>query len=168
LPVQFNADEFIPTQRDELRVKIDKILDDFMEPLYNNTIIDEIKSLARASNLPQGFIDGIKFRKTGSNKGEVINTWGTQQKPLARWFNYGTKSHWIAPVKAKALHWLSKIGIHSKAIFFQGGTKSGTDLFSKGHYVSGISKTEVMERGYQIGSKRLAIEAGKLVEQELT
>ncbi len=165
--VQFDSNKFIPPQRKELEEKINKILDDFLEPLMNSTIVEEIKSLAKASNLPQGFIDGVKFRRTEPNKGEIINTWGSKEKPLALWFNDGTKSHWIAPVKAKALHWLSKVGIHPQAIFFRGGTKAGTNLFSKGHYVSGIVATHAMERGYSIGKKRLAIESGKLVEREL-
>ena len=166
MTIEFNTQEYIPTQKRELEEKINKILDDYMEPLYNATVIDEIKSLAKASNLPQSFIDGVKFRRTAPNQGEVINTWGTKEKPLAKWFNDGTKAHWIAPLK-KVLSWLSKAGSHASAIFYQGGTKPGTRLFSKGHYVSGIAKTEVMEKGYQLGKKRLSVEAAKIVESEL-
>jgi len=167
LPIEFNANEFLPPQEKELEEKLNKILDDFMEPLMKFTIVEEIKNLAKASNLPQAFVDGVKFRRTAPNEGEIINTWGTKEKPLAKWFNDGTKAHWIAPVKKKALHWLAKIGGFAKAIFFQGGTKTGSNLFSKGHYVSGIPKTEVMQRGFAIGKKRLVIEAGKIVESEL-
>jgi len=168
MPITFNKNEFLPTQREELKVEIDKILDTYMEPLMKFTIVEEIKNLAKASNLPQAFIDGVKFRRTAPNEGEIINTWGSQEKPLARWFNDGTRAHWIAPVRKKALHWLAKSGRFAKAIFFQSGVKSGTDLFSMGHYVSGIVATHSMERGFEIGKKRLAIEAGKLVEQELS
>ena len=166
MSVQLNAEEFLPTQREEVRKEIDKILDDFMEPLVNFTIIAEIKSIAQAANIPQGFIDGVKFVKTGPNKGNVINTWGTDEKPLAIWFNYGTTQHWIEPKTAKVLAWQGKGGRNPSAIYFQGEKNIGT-MFSKGHYVSGVPRTEAMERGFNIGKKRMAAEAGKIVSKEL-
>jgi len=167
LSVQLKSDEFIPTQREEIRKSIDEILDDFMEPLVNFTIILEIKSIALAANMPQGFIDGVKFVKTGKNKGQVINTWGTDEKPLAIWFNYGTLLQiWIEPVKAKALAWEGEGGTHATAIFFQGEKSAGTK-FSKGHFISGVPRVEAMERGFNIGKERMAVEAGKIVKKEL-
>lgn len=166
MSVILNSDEYIPSQREEIKIEINRILDDFMEPLINFTIIAEIKAIAAAANIPQSFIDGVKFRKTGPNKGQVINTWGTTDKPLAKWFNYGTTMHWIAPVNKKALAWGGKSGSHATAIFFQGGEPEGTK-FSKGHYVSGVPRTEAMERGFNIGKKRLALEAGKIIQKEL-
>lgn len=166
MSIQLNADEYIPTQREEVRKEIDSILDDFLEPLVNFTIITEIKSIAQAANIPQGFIDGVKFVKTGKNKGIVINTWGTDEKPLAIWFNYGTVQHWIEPKSGGVLAWEGKSGTHATAIFFQGEKNTGT-LFSKGHYVSGVPRTEAMERGYNIGKARLAEEASKIIQREL-
>lgn len=166
MSVQLKADEFIPTQREEVKKEIDIILDDFMEPLINFTIIAEIKSIAMGANLPQGFIDGVKFRRTGPNKGQVINTWGTDEKPLAIWFNYGTTMHWIEPKPGGVLAWEGKSGSHATAIYFQGEKSAGT-MFSKGHYVSGVPRTEAMERGYNIGKKRLAEEASKIIQKEL-
>jgi len=164
--VQLNADEFIPTQREEIRKEIDEILDDFMEPLVDFTIITEIESIAQAANIPQGFIDGVKFVKTGPNQGDVINTWGTEEKPLAIWFNYGTVQHWIEPKNSKVLAWEGKSGSHATAIYFQGEKNTGT-MFSKGHYVSGVPRTEAMERGFNIGKERLSAEASKIVQKEL-
>lgn len=166
MSVQLKSDEFIPTQREEVRKEIDKILDDFMEPLVNFTIITEIKAIAQAANIPQGFIDGVKFVKTGANKGDVINTWGTDEKPLAIWFNYGTTMHWIEPKPGGVLAWEGSGGKHATAIYFQGEKSAGTK-FSKGHYVSGVPRTEAMERGYNIGKKKLAEEAAKIVQKEL-
>jgi len=166
--VVFSANEFIPTQREELKKEINKILDDFMEPLVNATIIDEIKSVAQAANLPQSFIDGVKFRKTGENIGEVINVWGTVDKPLAKWFNYGTTQHWIEPKDPEGvLAFPASQGRNASAIFFKGESKGKDTLFSKGHYVSGVPRTEAMEIGYNVGKKRLAVEAGKIIEKEL-
>jgi len=168
MPLVLDASEFIPTQREDIRKEIDVVLDDFMEPLVDSTIIAEIKALGYAANMPQSFIDGVKFRKTEANKGVVINTWGTEEKPLAKWFNYGTTTHWIQPKDPEGvLAWTATTGSHATAIFFMGESKQGDTLFSKGHYVSGVPRTEVMERGFQIGKKRLVVEAGKIVRDEL-
>jgi hypothetical protein len=166
MSIQLISNEFIPTQREDIRKKIDQILDDFMEPLVNATIIREIKSIAEAANIPKGFIEGVKFKKTGKNIGVVINTWGNEKTPLAKYFNYGTTQHWIEPVNKKALAWQGKSGRNASAIYFQSGDEDGTK-FSKGHYVSGVPKTEAMERGYNIGKKALGIEAGRIIEREL-
>lgn len=167
MPLIIDTKEFIPTQREDSQKQIDKVLDDFMEPLMKNTIVAQIKALGFAANLPQAFMDGVKFIKTEKNKGQIINTWGTEEKPLAKWFNYGTIQHWIEPTQAQALAWSATSGRNPQAIFFQGEAKEGDMMFSKGHYVSGVPKTEVMERGFNIGKKQLAVEAGNIVRNEL-
>lgn len=168
MSVVLNSEEYVPTQREDIRKETDKILDDFMEPLVNQTIIPEIKSIAMAANIPQGFIDGVKFKRIGPNKFQVINTWGTDEKPLAIWFNYGTVQHWIQPTKpGGVLAWQAKEGTHATAIYFQGESKQKDTLFSKGHYVSGVPRTEAMEIGFNVGKARLAAEAGRIVEREL-
>jgi len=168
MSVVLNSAEYIPTQREEVRKEVDKILDDFMEPLVNQTIITEIKSIAMAANIPQGFIDGVKFRKTGPNQGQVINTWGTTEKPLAIFFNYGTVDHWIEPTKpGGVLAWPAAEGSHATAIYFQGESKEGDTLFSKGHFVSGVPRTEAMEIGFNLGKKIMAEEAAAIIEREL-
>lgn len=169
MPLVLDTSEYIPTQREEVRKEIDVVLDDFMEPLVDSTIIAEIKALGYAANMPQSFIDGVKFRKTEANKGVVINTWGTEEKPLAKWFNYGTTTHWIQPKDPEGvLAWQAGgEGSSAAAIFFRGESRKGDTLFSKGHYVAGVPRTEVMERGFQIGKKRLVVEAGKIVKDEL-
>jgi len=167
MSVVLNSAEFIPTQREEVRKEIDKILNDFMEPLMNATIVAEIKAIADAANMPQGFKDGVKFVRTDNNKGQIINTWGTDEKPLARYFNYGTTMHWIEPVTAKALAFPGTSGRNATAIYFQGEKTPAGTMFSKGHYVSGVPRTEAMEIGFRTGKKRLAEEAAKIVKKEL-
>ncbi len=168
MPLTLDSSEYIPTQRQDAKDTIDAILDDYMESLFNATVIQEIKALAYAANMPQSFISGVKFRRTEANRGEVINTWGTEEKHLALWFNEGTVQHWIEPTNPDGvLAWQAVGGKHASAIFFQGESKEGDTLFSKGHYVSGVPKTEVMQRGYEIGKKRLGEEAGRIVRAEL-
>ncbi len=166
MSVQLNANEYIPTQREKVKIEINKILDDFMIPLMNYTIVAEIKSIAAAANIPKSFANGVKFVRTAPNKGKIINTWGTDKVPLAKYFNYGTTKHWIAPVNATALAWSGK-GTHATAIFFEGSGNKKDTIFDKGHYVSGVPRTEAMEIGFRIGKKRLAEEAAKLIQKEL-
>jgi hypothetical protein len=168
MSVVFDSNQFIPTQRENLKKEIDEILDDFMEPLVNATIIEEIRVIADAANVPKSFAEHVKFIKTGPNIGKIINTWGTEDNPLARYFNYGTSTHWIEPLTADGvLAWEATEGRNPSAIYFQGQSEEGDVLFSKGHYVAGVPRTEVMERGFNIGKKRLVVEAGKLVQKEL-
>lgn len=166
--VQLNVNEYIPTQREEIKLEINRILDDFMQPLVDSTIIAEIMAIGFAAAVPKSFLDGVKFIKTAPNKGKVVNIWGTIKNPLARYFNYGTSTHWIEPKEeGGVLAFPATGGRNASAIFFQGESAEGDMMFSKGHYVSGVPRTEVMERGFQIGKKRLAVEAGNIIQREL-
>lgn len=168
MTVTIDPTQFIPTQREDLRIQINEILDANMENLFNEYVVDEIRIIAAAANMPRHFIDGVKFVKTGKNQGEIINIWGTKDEPLAKWFNYGTTMHWIEPLDPDGvLAFPATGGKNASAIFFQGGQQEGDTMFSKGHYVSGVPRTEVMEIGYRVGSKRLSVEASKIVDKEL-
>lgn len=137
-----------PATREYLITNLDTLMNDF--------VVFEVVAAARASNLPLEFIAGIKWKRTGDLSGKIVNMWGTADKPLAKWFNNGTPDHWIAPLKpGGVLAWEATFGRHAKAIFFMGEAKEGTMLFSKGHFVSGLDKTEAMERGIANGFKRL-------------
>ena len=140
MPVTINPNEFLPTQRADLKEKINNILDAYMQQLFDEYIVTEIRVISAAGNLPKHFIDGVKFIKTGKNEGEVVNTWGSKEKPLAKWFNYGTITHWIEPKTVDGvLAFPNSSGRNASAIYFQGsGNKQGDMLFSKGHYVSGV------------------------------
>jgi len=168
MTLTLSSDQYLPTQRQEIKDRIDNILDGLMDSLYNEFIVDEIRVIAAAANMPRAFIAGIKFVKIGRNKGEIVNTWGTKKEPLAKWFNYGTTTHWIEPKTADGvLAFPASGGRNATAIFFKGSSKAGDMMFSKGHYVSGVPRTEVMEIGYNIGSRRLAEEAAKITSKEL-
>lgn len=146
----------------EAKRKVNDQLDKGMEGYYNNFVIPEIMRISRASNLPEQFINGFKFVKTARNRGKIINTWGTPNKPLAKWFNYGTKAKiWIQPKKeGGVLAWASKGasgGRNPSAINYQSlkTPKKGATIFDKGHYISGQPKTEAMERGVESSKKSL-------------
>lgn len=102
-------------------------------------VVNEIKSVSRAMNLPQHFIDGVKVVIVGPLHVKIINTWGTPELPLAKFFNDGTIDHFIAPLGPWLLHWITELGTHAR---------------SAGHMVRGIQKTEAMEIGMRLGMKR--------------
>jgi len=94
MSIQLDSDTLgTPTQNSEAKKIVNQIIDENMEFLVNTYMIPELRSVALSSNLPDGFVIGIKFVKTGTNEGKIINTWGTEEKPLALWFNYGTRDH---------------------------------------------------------------------------
>jgi len=133
--------------RDYLVKNLDAIMIDF--------VVFEAVAAAKASNLPLEFIDGIKWKRTGRLSGKIINSWGSADKPLAKWFENGTPDHWIEPLSpGGVLAWTATFGRNASAIFFMGSKKVGQTLFSKGHYVTGIPKSEAMTRGIAAGFKR--------------
>lgn len=129
--------------------KVNRILDENMSFLVNSYLIPELRAVAMSSNLPDGFVIGIKFVKTGDNEGKIINTWGTEDLPLALWFNYGTKDH--GSLGNWALHWKDKT--------------TGKDIYAM--YVRGVPKTLAMEIGMEIGEKRLKSEVPRFIERQL-
>jgi hypothetical protein len=67
----------------------------------------------------------IRKKITGTNKGEVYIE-GKRNNEVAKYNHFGTEAHFVAPIRAKALHWVM----------------GGKDYYSKGHMVSGIIGTE--------------------------
>ena len=112
-------------------------IDEHLDEMMFKYVITEIKIIAMAMNMPQGFIDGVKFVRTGRFTVKIINTWGTREKPLALWFNYGTRDH--GPKYADRLHWIDKL--------------TGKHIFAK--WVRGVPKTLAMERGIEAGMSKL-------------
>ena len=111
--------------------------------------------MGRAANLPKEFQDAIRIEQKDDGY-VLVNDWtGKNGEPLSIWFEYGTRDHWVEPK--------SKDGVlafpapknqkHGSAIYYESGAE-GT-IFSKGHYVSGLPKTEAMHRGLDAGVERL-------------
>ncbi len=151
--------------------EVNKILDQNMTGWFEEIVVPEIKRVAIAMNMPNGFIEGIGFIKKGENLGSIVNTWGSEEKPLAKWFNWGTVDHWVEAIFAKVLSWISKgadAGKNPSAINFQrADDQPGQRRFSKGHFVSGLQRKEAMEFGINQGNKRLISELPKLIQGKL-
>lgn len=127
-----------------------------LDDLMNENVVFETIAMAKAQNLPKEFIAGIAWVRSGELSGRIVNTWGTTEKPLAEYFNDGTVDHWVEPLTpGGVLVFEATIGKNAKAIYYMGNAKEGDLIFSKGHYVSGLPKTEAMERGINNGFKRL-------------
>ena len=139
------AKEILPTFLDYLKINL--------APVLADTIILEIKLISKAMNLPDGFIAGINYEMISSTRIKVINTWGSREKPLAKWFNYGTRDH--GPVFKEALHWKDPL--------------TGKDVFAK--FVHGIERTLAMETGIELGKYRflqkLLLEGKQYITKEL-
>lgn len=112
-------------------------INDHLLELCNDWIVPEIQSISLGMNMPKGFADGVKAVQSGKNRVKIINTWGTPEKPLAKWFNYGTKDH--GPKIAPLLHWIDK--------------RTGKHIYAK--WVRGVPKTNAMEIGIKAGWKRM-------------
>lgn len=119
---------------------VQEYINNNLEDLIKSELLPEMRLIAQAVNVPQKFIDGIKHVMVSKNTFKIINTWGTRDKPLALWFNYGTKKHFIAPLGPWPLHWITPEGKHA---------------YSKGHMVRGVPQTLAMELGIDLGVKRL-------------
>ena len=103
--------------------------------------------------------DELKVIKKKNNEMSIsftVSSYKTDDdKPLWKFFEYGTKDHWIEPVNAKALHWTKKGGGRPQGIYFQSSaTQEGDSMFSTGHYVRGIKAREVMGRTKKRGIQK--------------
>lgn len=174
MSIDFGFEDITRIEMREGKRIVNDELDKSMTQYYNNFVIPEIMRISRASNLPEQFVNGFKFVKTSRNRGKIINTWGTPNKPLAKWFNYGTKAKiWIQPKKeGGVLAFASKGasgGRNASAIFYKSSStpKAGATIFSKGHYISGQPKTEAMERGVESSKKVLIRNAIQQTQEKL-
>jgi len=138
-------------------------LDENMDKYYNNFVIPEIQAVARASNAPDEFVNGFKFVKTGKAKGKIINTWGTQDNPLARYWNYGTKKNY--EIRPKVEH-PERRETRDRDIVGDKGQRqhpeslrwidqTGRRVFAKVVIHPGVEKTLAMEKGIETGTRRM-------------
>jgi hypothetical protein len=66
--------------------------------------------------------------------GEQVIVQVLNDSPHAAFLEYGTDYHWVGPTAAAALHWIDP--------------ETGADMFSKGHYISGIHAIHFMQRAF--------------------
>ena len=81
---------------------------------------EELKKFAKSHHW-KTIPEAILIRQPDNNTVEIYPS--PDKRNIFSYLHFGTKSHFIRPVKAKALHWI----------------QNGEDRFSKGHMVSGIT-----------------------------
>jgi hypothetical protein len=160
------------------RAEINDFIDDNMEANYNRFVIPEIKAISRAANAPEAFTESFYFLKTGKNAGKIINTLGTKQKPLAKWFNYGTKRNY--PITPKVQHPQGTPRAEREKEDIGGGhvsepsvlhwidPQTGKDMFREIVIHPGQPRTLAMEIGLRIGQKRLIAEVKNQVKNKFS
>jgi hypothetical protein len=157
-----------------VKTQVNDFLDSRMEYYYDKFVIPEVKAVARAANLPEAFVESFEFRKTGRNKGKVVNTLGTKDEPLAKWFNYGTKRNYPIEPKVKhpegterAARDADEVGdgqVQHPTVLHWIDPNTGEDRFASIVIHPGFPKTEAMEIGVRLGMKTLIPEVKKDVK----
>lgn len=167
MSVDIGFEDITIIQLRESKDKVNIELDAQMETLFNSIIIPECKAMARAANAPQEFIDGFKFVKTGRNHGKVINTFGSPDVPLAKWWNYGTKKNYLIEPKVqhprdaeRAPRDIEQVGdddeikvVHPSMLKIT--LPDGSVIFRPAAIHPGIEKSLAMERGVEVGRNKL-------------
>ncbi|MDI1496241.1 MAG: hypothetical protein K8823_1549 [Cenarchaeum symbiont of Oopsacas minuta] len=142
----------------------------------DETILIEMRSMADNANLPRGFIDGIKRVGEGLQIRFINNYTNSKNKPLALWFEFGTKPHGIDPVKATRLAWkentISAVKVGRGKGKKRGIRASGKApaklsfwIFAKHVDHPGTKAHLAMTRGYKIGIKALRKRIANEVKQ---
>jgi len=129
---------------DSAKIRVEEFADSIFADTINDTILQSCKSIARAAGMKQGYLDAIKFEKSGFLRGDIINDWTSDSKdalgkgvPLAVYFEDGTTTHFIEPLDPDGV------------LVFD--LPDGTTGFSKGHWVKGIRAMKIMMNGFKFG-----------------
>ena len=130
-----------------------KQFNDKLYGILKRTIVDEMVRAAQAANLPEEFVRGIEMHQEGQ-KFVIENAWKSKDgAPLAVYFEHGTRDHWI---EAHPLSWFQESApTNPKAIYSQTSREFPAQLFSWGHYITGLPATEAMHNGFKIGMARM-------------
>lgn len=137
--------------------------------IAQQTLERSIKREAKQKRLPQRYINNIHTEFDGEYLWVWVDFKGDDDEDLDLFFEEGTKSHWIAPIRKKALAWKARAGKFASAIYYKSGIRSGKNLFSKGHYVSGIRARYVFKDGFDKGypkfKRKLVLETEKYLRE---
>lgn len=122
--------DYIQNCKDETEQLIDPVAEATAESLsaYQSQIIS---TKHKVTGMMMNSVDVMKDGDGVYLVGNTATSVDGFPYPLA--IEQGTQAHWVAPVTFSALHW----------------TKGGTDYFSKGHMVSGITADPFVDYSIQ-------------------
>ena len=178
MSTEIGFEDITTIQLRESKDRVNMELDDQMEHFFNTIIIPECKAMARAANTPKEFEDGFKFVKTGRNAGKVINTFGSPELPLAKFFNYGTKKNYL--IEPKVQHPKGSVRaerdkdivgddnevVHPSVLKIP--MPDGSFIFRAWVIHPGFVKSLAMEKGVQVGTKRLIEVSSKHIMEKFS
>jgi len=134
--------------------------------IAKQTLGNEFVTQAHSKDMSDRYIKSLKFHLKGANTptADLELTMDTKSyktddgKPLWKWFEFGTKKHWIYPKLKKALRWKTGDTAGQTQTVTQ-RISSGTAgdpvyAFSKGHQVSGIKARKVLYWTRQFGTRK--------------
>lgn len=157
--------------------RVQQIINENAEDWIYDYVVLETKRMALAMFLPEKFIESIELRYHGNGRASVVNTFGTPDVPLAKFFNYGTKRNYT--IEPKVVHGTpaprsprdkERVGdksvkvVHPQALKWESG---GETRFAKRVTHPGFPKTMAMEFGVQQGKKFLMQHLQKLIQDKL-
>lgn len=161
---------FLSALRTEsLPFRAKEFLDHKIVEIAQQTLEKTIREEAKSKDMPERYTNNIQTEFDGESLWVWVDFKGDDNEDLDLFFEEGTKSHWIAPIRKKALRWKARIGRFARAIYYKSGIASTVNLFSKGHYVSGIHARYVFadgfEKGYPEFKQKLKVELETYLEE---
>lgn len=162
-----------------LNEKLATVIDTNAERWFRDYIVEECKRMAQAMFLPDKFVEGIDLRYHGHGRAAVVNTFGTPDVPLAKFFNYGTRRNYIIEPKVTHNKTVARlrsprdkedVGDKTKKVVHPEALKwDGPDgpVFARRVIHPGFPKTLAMEFGVETGKNFLKESLPKLIKDEL-
>ena len=148
LKVVFNLERFSMTYQRFLEFEVKKLVEKITLPTT--------KRLMRDFRYSQKIIDGTRVGKIqvdseGFVEYEIVSELDRDGYDVAKGREEGTKDHFVKPTLRKALN------------FIVGGLIS----FSKGHWVKGIKKSNVIEKSIEMSEDQLQVELDSISDDRL-
>ena len=105
-----------------------KISEEIILNLAERTFGEVFREQAAGKGMSKRYQQSLRITQEGDTIIMRLDYRGDNDEPLGVWFEHGTRDHFIAPVNAKVLSWI----------------EDGKRFFSKGHFVKGITATNIM------------------------
>ena len=154
-----NIDDFIGFRGDSWGTRAREWLRKNAKRIADETYGEQFLTESQSKKMSNRYMSSIRFHLKGANtpNSDLIITFDVKSykteegKPLWKFFERGTKKHWIYPRVKKALRWET-----GKVSGIAENMTAGDPIyaFSKGHQVSGIKARKVLYWTTKRGTKK--------------